>query len=118
MRSILRSVSVFRPVHALGLLACIGAPAAAAQSLPTKALLGLESEQQRVRIVSINAIRQSQDPRARRIIEGMLSDSAPAVRAAAGRGAKKRPKGQSKMTVLPRSSICHSNKMQIALPMM
>jgi hypothetical protein len=53
------------------------------QSLPTKALIGLESEHKRVRIVSIQAISKSKDRRARRIIEGMLSDSSPTVRAVA-----------------------------------
>ena len=54
-----------------------------AQSLPTKALVGLESPKERVRIVSMMAIRKSKDRRARRIIEGMLTDASPAVRAAA-----------------------------------
>ena len=57
--------------------------AARAQSLPTKALVGLESPKERVRIVSIAAIRKSQDRRARRILEGMLRDDSPSVRAAA-----------------------------------
>jgi len=57
-----------------------------AEALPPTVLAGLESDRVRVRITAVVAVSKSDDPSARAILEGMLSDPVPAVRAAAVEG--------------------------------
>jgi HEAT repeats len=78
-------IRVKRAVCALVVGACVlfSAETHAQTSAPQKAIDGLQASSPKVRIVAISAIAKSKDPRARKLIEPLLTDSDGAVRAAA-----------------------------------